>query len=73
MFDHKKVNEHELNNMVKNKVLVRSQGRYYSNASQLGELLMETMLQEVREFCKIDVQQNWTANAHQQVTGMLNK
>ena len=42
-------------------------GYYYSNTSKLGEVLMETMLQEVSEFCKIDVRQNWSTQAHQQV------
>ena len=53
--------------MVDNKILVKSKDTYYSNAKRLGELLMETMLQEVYEFCKIDIQQNWGAHAHQQV------
>ena len=53
--------------MVENKRLVKSKDTYYSNAKRLGELLMETMLQEVHEFCKIDIQQNWGAHAHQQV------
>ena len=48
-------------------MIVRLKGLYYSNTSKLGEVLMETMLQEVSEFCKIDVQQNWSTQAHQQV------
>ena len=67
IFDHKQVSENELKKMVNNKRLVKSKDTYYSNARQLGELLMETMLQEVHEFCKIDIQQNWGAHAHQQV------
>jgi len=54
--------------MVKNGLIVKSSKEmYYSNTAQLGELLIKTMLQEVDEFCKIDIQQNWIAHAHQQV------
>ena len=53
--------------MVKERVLVRLRGRYYSNTSQLGQVLMETMLNEVSEFCKINIQQSWATQAHQQV------
>ena len=67
LFDHKKVNDNELKKMVKNKLLKKSKNTYYTNSDQLGELLMEIMLQEVNEFCKIDIQQKWAAHAHQQV------
>ena len=40
---------------------------YFYNTSKLGEVLMETMLQESSEFCKIEMQQNWASQAHQQV------
>ena len=59
--------------MVKDKVLVRLTDnktkvtRYYSNTSQLGQVLMETMIKEVSEFCKINIQQSWATQAHQQV------
>ena len=53
--------------MFKNKMLVKLQDRYYSNTSQLGQVLMKTMLKEVSEFCKIDIQQNWATQSHQQV------
>ena len=53
--------------MINNSIIVKLRGRYYSNTSHLGEVLLETMLQEVSEFCKIDVQQNWATQAHQQV------
>ena len=67
-FDRKKVSENDLKMMAKNRTLKKlSKERYYTNSEQLGELLMETMLQEVYEFCKIDIQQNWAAHAHQQV------
>ena len=42
-------------------------GSYYTKTNKLGEILMETMLQEVSDFCKLNIQQNWTAQAHQQV------
>lgn len=57
--------------MVNDKILVKTKQAYYTNAEKLGELLMETMLQEVDEFCKMDIQQNWEAQAHQQVITLL--
>ena len=57
--------------MVNDKVLVKTKESYYTNAEKLGELLMETMLQEVDEFCKMDIQQNWGTHAHQQVISSL--
>ena len=68
LYDHKNVDPHELKKMVRDKVLVRLQGRYYSNTSQLGQVLMATMLKEVSEFCKINIQQSWATQAHQQVS-----
>ena len=53
--------------MVNDRVLVKLQGRYYSNTSSLGQVLMATMLKEVSEFCKINIQQSWATQAHQQV------
>jgi len=54
--------------MINDGMIVKSQeGTYYSNAAQFGELLMDTMLEEVDEFCKINVQQNWAAHTHKQV------
>ena len=57
--------------MVNDKILVKTKEAYYTNAEKLGELLMETMLQEVDEFCKMDIQQNWEAQTHQQVITSL--
>ena len=42
-------------------------GGHYSNTEKLGETLIKTMLDEVSEFCKIDVQSNWTTQSRQQV------
>ena len=67
LYDHKNVDPYELWKMVKDDVLVRVRERYYSNTSQLGQVLMETMLKEVSEFCKINIQQSWATQAHQQV------
>lgn len=67
LFNHTQVSAHDLNKMVSDRILVKLQGRYYSNTSQLGQVLMETMLSEVSEFCKINIQQSWAIQAHQQV------
>ena len=67
LYDHKRNSPQELKKMEKDRVLVKLQGRYYSNTSQLGQVLMETMLKEVSEFCKINIQQSWATQAHQQV------
>ena len=56
--------------MVKSKMLVKLQENYYSNTSQLGQVLMETMIKEVSEFCKINIQQSWATQTHQQVRSM---
>ena len=53
--------------MVDDGMLKKISTVYFSNTSKLGETLMETMLKEVSEFCKPDAQQNWAAQAHQQV------
>jgi len=53
--------------MVNDKILRESSGKYYSDTSKLGENLMSKMLQEVSEFCKLDAQQRWTVQLHQQV------
>ena len=66
-FDHDQLKHDELKELVSNKTIVLLRGKYYTNTKYLGEVLMETMLQEVSDFCKIDYQQNWTAQAHQQV------
>jgi len=66
-FDSKKVTPDEFKRMVDDGMLRKISNIYYSNISKLGEVLMETMLKEVSEFCKPDVQQNWAAQAHQQV------
>ena len=66
--DHKQYNEDDLQQMINDRTIGKLQeGTYYSDAAQLGELLMDTMLEEVNEFCKINVQQNWAAHTHKQV------
>ena len=67
LFDDKQFSHGTIREMINDNIIVKLRGRYYSNTSYLGEVLMETMLQEVSEFCKIDVQQNWATQAHQQV------
>ena len=67
-FDDKSIdNPDELKKMVADKILHEIDGVYYSNTSKLGETLMKRMLEEVSEFCKIDAQQKWTSQIHQQV------
>ena len=61
-----------LDAMVRDKILMvdklrKKQHYYYYNTSNLGEILMETMLQESSEFCKLEMQQNWASQVHQQV------
>ena len=67
LYEHGHISPQGLKKMVKDRVLVKLQERYYSNTSQLGQILMETMLNEVSEFCKINIQQSWATQAHQQV------
>ena len=67
LFNHKQVSTHDLKKMVHDRIIVKLRDRYYSNTSQLGQVLMETMLREVSEFCKINIQQSWATQAHQQV------
>ena len=67
LFNPEQVSKDKLKEMVENKMLVKLQDRYYSNTSQLGQVLMETMLKEVSEFCKINIQQSWATQSHQQV------
>jgi len=71
LFNHTQVDKHELKKMLNNRIIVKLRERYYSNTSQLGEVLMETMLKEVSEFCKINIQQSWAMQAHQQVIDNL--
>ena len=52
--------------MIADEMLQKLSTVYYTNTSKLGEVLMETMLKEVSEFCK-DVQQDWATQEHQQV------
>ena len=72
IFDHSQLNQHELWELVDNGLIVKLQDKYYTKTSKLGEVLMETMLQEVSDFCKIDVQKNWAKQAHQQVDMLFN-
>ena len=44
-----------------------SNNSHYSNTEKLGEVLIKTMLDEVSEFCKTEVQNNWTSQSRQQV------
>ena len=70
-FDYTTVEPAELDAMVHDKTLTASKFNkkqyYFYNTSKLGEVLMETMLQESSEFCKVNMQQNWASQAHQQV------
>jgi len=65
-FDHTKVSPDERNRMIADGMIKKLSIVYYSNTEKLGEVLMETMLAEVSEFCK-NVEQNWATQAHQQV------
>ena len=67
MLDASHLNHDELEEMKDNYIIVMSKGKWYTNTERLGEVLMEIMLQEVSDFCKIDIQQNWSTHAHQQV------
>ena len=69
IIDHSQLSQHKLKEMLDNGVIKWSNDKYYTNTTKLGEVIMETMLQEVSDFCKIDMQQNWTMQAHQQVQG----
>lgn len=71
VFDHSQLDHDELKEMVNNKLIASIKGKYYTNTAKLGEVLMETMLQEVSNFCKIDTQNNWAIQAHQQVSMFL--
>jgi len=62
-----KEKQDEVKKLVNSGVLVKHGKNYFSNTSKLGETLMEIMKEEVSEFCKIDVKQNWAFQAHQQV------
>jgi len=44
---------------------------HYSNTEKLGEVLIKTMLDEVSEFCKTEVQHNWTLQSRQQVINSI--
>ena len=67
LFKNKNFSVKTIRDLVKDGVIIELRGKYYSNTSYLGAVLMETMLQEVSEFCKVDIQQNWATQAHQQV------
>ena len=71
LFNDKQASPSAIKDMVNDSIIVKLRGRYYSNTAHLGQVLMETMLQEVSEFCKIDVQQNWATQAHQQVFKLM--
>jgi len=69
--DQTKVQQADLDAMVHDKILTvvkhNKKQCYYYNTSKLGEVLMETMIQESSEFCKVNVQQNWGSQEHHQV------
>ena len=44
-----------------------------SDTRQLGSTLMETMLQEVKDFCDPEIKENWSLKAHQQVYILVNR
>ena len=67
-FDKTQLSDDELKKMVDSKMIEMLKVGYYTKTNKLGEILMETMLQEVSDFCKINIQQNWAIQAHQQVT-----
>ena len=67
VFDHSQLSHDEIKELVSSKAIVLLKGKYYTNTKCLGEVLMETMLQEVSDFCKVSYQQNWAVQAHQQV------
>lgn len=58
--------------MLDNKEIKKVEENYYTNTDKLGEVIMETMLQEVSDFCRADIQQNQPMQAHQQVNMLLN-
>ena len=67
-FDSKSVTPDMLKKMTKAGMLVLLRSNsHYSNTEKLGEVLIKTMLDEVSEFCKIDVQHSWTSQSRQQV------
>ena len=62
-----KEKQDEAKKLLNSGALRKYRNTYFSNTSKLGETLMEIMKEEVSEFCKIDVKQNWAFQAHQQV------
>ena len=66
-FDHSHLTQYELKKMLDDKEIKKVQENYYTNTEKLGEAIMETMLQEVSDFCRANIQQNQAMQAHQQV------
>ena len=66
-FDRESVTPDKLQRMMDTGMLRLLSNCHYSNTEKLGEVLIKTMLDEVSEFCKIDVQHNWTLQSRQQV------
>ena len=66
-FDRESVTPDKLQRMMDTGMLRLLSNCHYSNTEKLGEVLIKTMLDEVSEFCKIDVQHSWTLQSRQQV------
>ena len=64
--------QYDLKKMLDDKEIKKVQENYFANTDKLGEVIMETMLQEVSDFCRANFQQNQTMQAHQQVNMLLN-
>ena len=71
-FDSETVKPDKLKRMIDTGMLrLLSNTSHYSNTGKLGEVLMKTMLDEVSELCKVEVQHNWTSQSRQQVHTLL--
>ena len=46
--------------------------RVTTDTRQLGSTLMNTMLNEVSDFCDPDIKENWSLKPHQQVSFQVN-
>jgi len=72
-FDSKTITPDKLKRMTDTGMLkLLSDNSHYSNTEKLGEVLIKTMLDEVSEFCKTEVQHNWTSQSRQQVMDSFN-
>ena len=41
--------------------------KYKTDTRQLGSTIMQTMIEEVSNFCDPDIKKNWSSKPHQQV------